>query len=61
MWRHLKDVVKDKGTALEEAVVPGPAVAFDDVARFGFDPEVEDDEEDAADPSGVEELVGREE
>ena len=51
MGGELEDAIKNERAALEEDVTPVPAVVLDDVVRFAFDPPVENDEREAADPS----------
>ena len=52
MGSQFEDTIKDKGTTLEEAVAPIPPVVLHDMMRLGFDPKVERDQRNAADPPG---------
>lgn len=40
MWGKLEDTVKNQSTTLEETIAPVPAIVFDHVMRFSFDPEI---------------------
>lgn len=51
MGRKLEDAVEDKGTTLKKDVSPIPAVIFDNMVRFGLDPQVEGNKGKTADPS----------
>lgn len=51
MRRQLENPIEHQIPPLKETVAPVPAIIFDDVVRFGFDPEVEGDEGCADDPS----------
>lgn len=49
---ELKDTIEHQCTTLEEAVAPIPPVVLHDMMRLGFDPKVERDQRNAADPPG---------
>lgn len=48
---QLEDTVEDESAALEKHITPVPAVVFHDMVSLGLDPEVECDQDKAADPS----------
>jgi hypothetical protein len=49
--REFKHAIKNERATLEEAITPIPAIVLNDVVRLRFDPEIECDEDDTADPS----------
>lgn len=53
MRRHLEDAVEHERAALEEDVAPVPTVVLHNMVRLSLDPQVEHDEEDAADPAAA--------
>jgi hypothetical protein len=48
---EFKHAIKNERATLEEAVAPVPAIVLNNVMRLRFDPEIERDEDDTADPS----------
>ena len=53
----LEHAIKHQITTLEEDITPVPAVILHDVVRFCFDPEIERDQRDTADPANKVSLV----
>ena len=51
MRRELENAIKDECPTLKEAIAPVPTIICNYVVRFGLDPEVEDDEGDATNPT----------
>ena len=51
MGSHLEYAVEYEGPAFEKDIAPVPAVVLDNPVRFGFDPEVKDNEGNATDPT----------
>ena len=52
MWGHLKDAIKGEFLVDEvEEISPVPGVVFDNSMGIELDPEVEDDQKNAADPA----------
>jgi hypothetical protein len=54
---ELEHAIKDQVTTLEEDITPVPAVILHDAVRFRFDPEIERDQCDTADPANKVSLV----
>lgn len=48
---QLEDTVEDESAALEEHITPVPTIVFHDMMGLSFDPEIECDQDKAADPS----------
>lgn len=51
MWCELEDAIKDEVTALEEDITPVPAVILYNTMRPRFDPEIEREQCDTANPA----------
>ena len=54
---ELEHAIKDQATTLEEDISPVPAVILHDAVRFRFNPEIERDECETANPANKVSLV----
>ena len=51
MWCELEDAIEDEITTLEEDITPVPAVILYNTMRLHFDPEIEREQCDTANPA----------